>query len=115
MASASFKIKSGVRGGYPMRGDRPESPDGCCKILQFRQRDDADAHRRCTVENAGRDIDQLLDLSRYEEPGRDTGDYKARMVENVAAVVLLSALVAFAAFDVISLEQIQHCASAGGC
>ena len=67
------------------------------------------------MENAGRDIDQLLDLSRYEEPGRDAGDYKARMVENVAAVVLLSVLVAFAAFDVISLEQIQHCASAGGC
>jgi hypothetical protein len=63
----------------------------------------------------GEDIDQLLDLSRYEEPGRDAGDYKARMVENVAAVVLLSVLVAFAAFDVISLEQIQHCASAGGC
>jgi hypothetical protein len=37
------------------------------------------------------------------------------MVENVAAVVLLSALVAIAAFDVIGLEQIQHCAFAGSC
>jgi hypothetical protein len=98
-----------------MRGDRSESPDGGCKVLQFRWRGDADAHRRRTVENDGRDIDQLLDLSRYEEPGRDAGDYKARMVENVAAVVLLSVLVALAAFDVISLEQVQHCASAGGC
>jgi hypothetical protein len=34
------------------------------------------------------------------------------MVENVAAVVLLSALVAVAAFDFIGLEQSQHCASA---
>jgi hypothetical protein len=98
-----------------MRRDRPKSPNDGGNILQFRLREDADAHRRRAVRDAGHDIDQLIDLSRYEEPGRDTGEYKARMIENVAAVVLLTAFVAFAAFDVISLEQIQHCASAGSC
>ena len=98
-----------------MRPDRPKSPDDGGKILQFRLRDGAEIHRRRSVKDAEGDIDQLIDLARYEEPGRETGDYKARMVENMAAVVLLTVLVAFAAFDVISLEQIQHCASAGSC
>lgn len=116
-----------------MRGDRPESPDGGCKILQFRRRDDADRNRKQpdnANNNVEHDLDRLLDLgryeepcryeepsidSRYEEPGREASNYRALMIENVAAVVLLSVLVAFAAFDVISLEQIQHCASAGGC
>ena len=102
-----------------MRPDRPKSPDDGGKILQFRLRDGADVHRRRSVKDAEGDLDQLIDLARYEEPGRETGDYtgdyKARMVENMAAVVLLTVLVAFAAFDVISLEQIQHCASAGSC
>jgi hypothetical protein len=37
------------------------------------------------------------------------------MVENVAAVVVISALVAVAAFDFIDLEQIQRCAFAIVC
>jgi hypothetical protein len=130
MASASFNIKSGVSGSSPMRGDRPESPDGGCKILQFRRRNDADRNREQPNNNVEHDVDRLLDLgryeepdryeepsldSRYEEPGREASNYRALMIENVAAVVLLSVLVAFAAFDVISLEQIQHCASAGSC
>jgi hypothetical protein len=98
-----------------MRRDRQKSPDDGGKILQFRLRGDADVHRRRSLKDAEGDIDQLIDLARYEERSSETGDYKARMVENVAAVVLLTVLVAFAAFDVISLEQIQHCASAGGC
>jgi hypothetical protein len=37
------------------------------------------------------------------------------MVENVAAVVLLFALVSIAAFSFVGLEQIQQRASAGTC
>jgi hypothetical protein len=97
--------------GEPSRRD-----DSGCKILQFRLRDDAHGHQ-LAANNPRRDIDQMLDLSRYEKSGRYTSgrytkNYKTRMVENVAAVVLLSALVAVAAFDFIGLEQSQHCASA---
>ena len=96
------------------RGEPRRQEDSGCKILQFQPRA-TNGHRKGAVKNAERDIGQLLDLSRYEDPGRNTDEFRARMVENAAAVVLLSVLVAFAAFDVISLEQIQHCASAGSC
>ena len=95
-------------------GEKRQDDSGC-KILQFRLRDESDGHHKHTADRPGRDIDPLLDLSRYEQPRRYTEDYKARMVENVAAVVLLSALVAVAAFDFIGLEQSQRCASATGC
>ena len=102
-----------------MTRDEKRQDDSGCKILQFRLRDDVEGHHQRAADKAGRDIGQPLDLSRYENPPenpqRDTENYKLRMVENVAAVVLLSALVAIAAFDVIGLEQIQHCALAGSC
>ena len=96
-------------------GEPKNQDDSGCKILQFRLRDDVEGHHQRAADKAGRDIGQLLDLSRYENPQRDTENYKLRMVENVAAVVLLSALVAIAAFDVVGLEQIQRCAFAGSC
>jgi hypothetical protein len=86
-----------------MPGEPKRRDDSGCKILQFPPRDDG--HRKRDACDAGRDIGQLLDLSRYENPRGYTEDYKARMVENVAAVVLLFALVAIAAFGFISLEQ----------
>jgi hypothetical protein len=86
--------------------------DSGCKILQFRLRGGAD---KSSVDKPRREIDQMLDLSRYEKPRGCTEDYKARMVENVAAIVLLSVLVALAAFDFIDLEQTQRCASAIVC
>jgi hypothetical protein len=67
------------------------------------------------MKDSTRDIDRLIDLSRYEKPQPSADDYQRRMVENVAAVVLLSVLVVIATFDVIGLEQIQRCASAGSC
>src|ERR1700722_5497198 len=97
------------------RGEPKKRDDSGCKILQFRLRDDAEGHHKSTSYHPGRDIDQLLDLSRYEKPRRYTEDYNARMVENVAAVIVISALVAVATFDFIDLEQIQRCASAIVC
>jgi hypothetical protein len=85
-----------------------------CRILQFPLRDAADRHRARTAKHFRRDIDPLLDLSRYEG-ARHTEDYKARMVENVAAVILLAALVAVATFDFSDLEQSQRCAYAIVC
>jgi len=98
-------------------GEPKKQDDSCCKILQFRLRDDADGHHKHKrpTDNPRRDIDQLLDLSRYEKSSGYTEDYRARMVENVAAVVVISALVAVAAFDFIDLAQIQRCASAIVC
>lgn len=101
-----------------MRCKRPKRldskrPDERCKVLPFRPRDKT--HRRYTVAKAERDIDRLLVLSRYENPDKNIDDYRARMVENVAAMLLLSALVAVGAFDLIDLQQIQHCASLGAC
>jgi hypothetical protein len=91
-----------------MTRDEPKGQDNTGrKILQFPLRDGADKRSA--------DIDQMLDLSRYEKPRGYTEDYKARMVENVAAVVLLSALVAVAAYDFIGLEQSQRCAYAIVC
>jgi hypothetical protein len=114
IASGRFKMKSGVE-TLMTRGEPKRQYDSGCKILQFRLRDESDRHRRRTTDRPGCDIDPLLDLSRYERPRGYTEDYKARMVENVAAVVLLSALVAFAAFDFIGLEQNQRCAYAIVC
>ena len=93
------------------RGEQREQDDSGCKILQFRLRDDVDGHHKRSTGDPRRDIDQLLDLSRYEKSSGYTEDYKARMLENMAAVVVISALVAVAAFDFIDLEQIQRCAS----
>jgi hypothetical protein len=98
----------------PMMPGEPKRPDDCsCTILQFRSRDDG--HLKGDACDAGRVIGPSPDLSRYENPRGYTKDYKARMVENVAAVVLLFALVSIAAFSFVGLEQIQHCASAGSC
>lgn len=88
--------------------------EGGCKILPFRRRGDAGDNSRPAAGNECY-IDRLIDLSRYEELPRYTDDYRCRMVENLAAVLLLSALVVIAALDVIGLEQIQHCTLAGAC
>jgi hypothetical protein len=95
-------------GGPDRRDDR------ACKILPFR-RHDAGERAKPVMKDSTRDIDRLIDLSRYEKPRPSADDYQRRMVENVAAVVLLSVLVVIATFDVIGLEQIQRCASAGSC
>lgn len=97
------------------RGEPTKKQDSGCKILQFRFREDVEERHQRAPGNVERDIDRLLDLSRYENWQGETEDYRLRMTENVAALVLLSALVAIAAFDLIGLEQIQHCASASGC
>jgi hypothetical protein len=99
---------------HPMTCGEPKRQDDC-KILQFPLRDAAGRHRARTAKHDRRDMDPLLDLSRYEWPRRHTEDYKSRMVENVAAVILLSALVAVATFDFIDLEKSQHCTYAVVC
>ena len=101
--------------GEPKRQDDCKILQFPCKILQFPLRDTADRHPARAAKHARRDIDPLLDLSRYERPRRYTEDYKARMVENVAAVILLFALVAVATFDFIDLEKSQRCAYAIVC
>lgn len=110
-------MKSGAKRllSHQMTRDAKRPDDSGCKILQFRLRDDVEGRLQRPVDKVERDIGQLLDLSRYENLQRDTENYKLRTVENVAAFVLLSALVAIAAFDVVGLEQIQRCAFAGGC
>jgi hypothetical protein len=109
----TLKQKS-VAGGHPMKCERRTGlDDGDCKVLPFRRRDGVDAKEQ--REQVERDINRLLDLSRYEDPKRNIDEYKARMVENMAAVVVLSVLVAVAALDIISLEQLQHCAYATAC
>jgi hypothetical protein len=94
------------------RGETNRKDNSDCRVLQFRLREVRDDGRR---KRDACDIEPLLDLSRYENWREYPEDYKARMVENMAAIVLLFALVAIAAFDFIGLEQIQHCASAGSC
>jgi hypothetical protein len=95
-----------MRHAETKRQDDPNKrEESTCRILPFRP----------PARDAARDIEQLIDLSRYEKPLRYTNDYGRRMMENVAAIVLLTVLVAFAAFDVIGLEQVQHCAWAGSC
>ena len=102
------------------RGE-PKRPDDSSKILQFRPRGVANGCRKRVTKNAERDLGHLLDLSRYEnperyeDPERGKSEFRVQMTENVAAVVVLLVLIAIGTCDVIGLEQIQHCASAGSC
>jgi hypothetical protein len=64
-------------------------------------------------------IVRLLDLSKYEKPRatrRDSpDDYRVRMRENIAALILLGALVGIAATDFTDIEQSQSCPIVLGC
>jgi hypothetical protein len=51
---------------------------------------------------------RLLDLSKYERPREPPDEFKARMTENLAALVVLGVFIGIAATDVIAIEQLQH-------
>jgi hypothetical protein len=61
------------------------------------------------------ELSRLIDLSRYEAPPQGADDFRARMGANVAALVLLAALIAAGTIDVIDLEDIERCAPPSLC
>jgi hypothetical protein len=87
---------------------RPNNTGDQGVILRFRQREPSGQSTKQAHGARKSDIDQLLELSKYEKrAGPD--DFKGRMTENIAAAILLGALVTIAVVDVVSLEQVQQC------
>ena len=97
-----------------MKRDETGSSQDLGTVLKFRRKPSGARYNR-VGESRKRDIIQLLDLSKYENPNNAADDFKRRMIENIAAVLVLGALVGIGAVDVVSLEQIQHCASVQDC
>jgi hypothetical protein len=87
------------------------SPDHRGKILPFRRRPPGDIDRR----HDQTEIDRLLDISKYEKPRKDRDEFKARMVENVAALIALGVLIGIATADFDDLEHHEQCVAVLDC
>jgi hypothetical protein len=79
------------------------------KVLSFRPRAFGSRDRKDKI-RFDQDICQLVDLSRYETQGEGPGGFRKRMVANLAALVLLTALTVLAAIDVYDIARIERCA-----
>jgi hypothetical protein len=91
-----------------VKRDRPSNTGDQGVILRFRRRKPSGQGAKQAHDARNSDIGQLLELSKYEKrAGPD--DFKGRMTENIAAAILLGALVTIAVVDVVSLEQVQQC------
>jgi hypothetical protein len=61
------------------------------------------------------DIAPLLDLSKYERPRQKPDEFKLRMTENIAALIVLGLLIGIATTDFSDIEQIQQCTTTSPC
>jgi hypothetical protein len=61
------------------------------------------------------DVARLLDLSKYERPRQKPDEFKVRMTENVAALIVLGLLIGIAATDFSDIEQLQQCTTTWPC
>jgi hypothetical protein len=51
---------------------------------------------------------RLLDLSKYERLREPPDEFKARMTQNLAALIVLGVFIGIATTDVIAIEQLQR-------
>ena len=86
------------------------SSDDRGKVLKFRPpkpSTESAGHARDVFEA---DLGRLLDLSKYERPREKPEEFKARMTENIAALIALGVLVGVATTCFNDVDQLQHCA-----
>jgi hypothetical protein len=88
------------------------------RVLKFRlpkPRVESGRHAR---EDSDGNIVRLLDLSKYERPREAPeapDEFKRRMRENIAALIVLGVLVGVAATDLSDIEQRQRCTIVWDC
>jgi hypothetical protein len=105
MRSSDNRQESAMRSNLDDRG----------KVLEFRPPEPETQSRRHSGRVSESDVVQLLDLSKYEKPRQNPDEYKARMTENIAALIVLGLLVGIATTDFSDIEQLQQCATAWHC
>jgi hypothetical protein len=60
-------------------------------------------------------VTRLLDLSKYERPRQKPDEFKVRMTENIAALIVLGLLIGVATTDFSDIEQLQQCTTTWPC
>ena len=60
-------------------------------------------------------IIRLLDLSTYEKPRETPEQFKARMTENIAALIVLALFICIASAGFRDIEKHQSCANISQC
>ena len=76
-------------------------------VLRYRPRKPAAGSGKRTRDVSKAEIIRLLDLSKYEKPQETPDEFKARMTENVAALIALGVFIGIAAIDFSAIEQLQ--------
>jgi hypothetical protein len=85
------------------------------QVMRFRPPRSGGKSRRRASNASDSNIVRLLDLSKYERPREAPDEFKARMRENLAALIALGLLVGIAATDFTDIEQLQHCTATSEC
>jgi hypothetical protein len=78
------------------------------KVLKYRPPKPGTETERYVRDVSEADVVQLLDLSKYEKPRETSDEFKARMTENMAALIVLGVFISIAATDFIAIEQLQR-------
>jgi hypothetical protein len=85
------------------------------KVLNFRPRALPAVRHRKDNPRSNEDICRLLDLSRYEMRREGLGDFRKRMIANLAALLLLITFASLAAVDVHRIARSERCVRASEC
>lgn len=85
------------------------------QVLKFRPPAARGESSKPADDISGTNVVRLLDLSKYEKPRETTDEFKMRMRENIAALIVLGLLVGIAATDFTDIEQAQRCESVWDC
>jgi hypothetical protein len=78
------------------------------KVLKYRPPKPSTESERHDRDVSEADIVRLLDLSKYERPREAPDEFKARMTENMAALIVLGVFIGIATTDFNAIEQFQH-------
>lgn len=84
-------------------------------VLNFRRRALTRSRNRNDIIRSDEDICRLLDLSRYERRPENAGDFRKKMIANLAALILLTTFACLAAVDVYDTAGIEQCAQSAEC
>lgn len=95
-----------------MRPQRPivsDPPEEEHRVLQFRPRAGSPLAQRGNQSPLVRRLEVAQDLSRYErDPEDDAGDYRQRMLANIAAFAFTMALLAIGIWLTMSIAQLRR-------
>ena len=94
-----------------MRPQRPivsAPPEEEHRVLQFRLRPGSPLAQRTNPAPFVHKLDVANDLSRYERDREDAGDYRQRMLANVAAFAFTVALLAIGIWLTVSITELRR-------